>query len=299
MDVLASGPVQVSILIDILLTLSLLFPFLAGVWSIGMPGFMCIGAYVAAVATTEYGVSVGVAIVISALAAMAACLPFALLAFRIRHIYLAIATLSASELILLFFSHSERFGGVGGYVGMPYLPVGTIALVTLIIVALCFLIYLSRFGTAIAAAGIDPLVASCNGVNVRLTQMLALLIGAALGGIGGALYAHYYGFISPATFGFHLTANILMFLVIGGLTPQGAIIGAAILGFIPQYITGLKAWAPALYAAVLILSVAFAPAGLLPRRAFARLASKLRHRIRPKSDVLASALIGNSNDPKR
>ena len=50
-----SEPVQALVAINLLLTLSLLFPFAAGVWSLGMSGFMAVGAYAAAYATTEWG----------------------------------------------------------------------------------------------------------------------------------------------------------------------------------------------------------------------------------------------------
>ena len=52
---LLSEPVQALVAINVLLTLSLLFPFAAGVWSLGLPGFMAVGAYTSGYATTVLG----------------------------------------------------------------------------------------------------------------------------------------------------------------------------------------------------------------------------------------------------
>lgn len=264
-DVLLSEPVQALVLINMLLTVSLLFPFAAGVWSLGLPGFMCLGAYAASYASMEMGLPIGLALVVGAIAAGILAIPFALLALRVRGIYLSIATLAAAELVVLFFSHYPYFGGVSGYLGMAFFPVAPMAVIVLTVIAFCFWLYQSRLGKALIAAGSDPLVASCNGLHVAKLQIFALVFGACLAGLAGGLYAHYYSFISPLNFGFNRTVSILMFLVIGGLSPLGAILGAAFLTLIPQYVTALEAWAPALYAMIVIVVVALMPDGFFPK----------------------------------
>lgn len=279
-DVLLSEPVQALVLINMLLTVSLLFPFAAGVWSLGLPGFMCLGAYMASYASMELGLPIGLALAFGASASAVLAVPFSLLALRVHGIYLAIATLAAAELVVLFFSHFERFGGVSGYLGMQFLPVLPMAAIVLTVIALCFWIYQSRLGKAIIAAGSDPLVASCNGLHVPRLQIFALLFGAALAGLAGGLYAHYYNFISPGTFSFNRTVTILMFLVIGGLTPLGAILGAAFLTLVPQYITALEAWAPAVYGVIVMLVVALMPDGFFPKN---RLRQMLERGLAPRA----------------
>lgn len=265
MEVLLSEPIQALVAINVLLTLSLLFPFVAGVWSLGMPGFMAIGAYASAWLTMNHGWPVGPALVVAAGAGMLATLPFALLTLRIREIYLAIATLAAAELILLFFSHFKPTGGVMGLTGMPYLETGWVVLLAVGALAVASLLYNSRFGKALVAVGSDPTVASCHGLNVPALQFTALAIGGALAGLAGGCFAHYYSFIGPSNFGFHRTTDILMFLVVGGFTPLGAFVGAAILTVIPQAVTSLEKWAPALYGLIVLLMAVYMPAGLLPK----------------------------------
>jgi branched-chain amino acid transport system permease protein len=263
MSVLLSEPVQALIAINALLTLSLLFPFLAGVWSLGLPGFMAVGAYSSAYLTYAVGVPIPVAFVAGTLLGALISVPFGLLALRVRGIYLAIATLAAAELITLFFSHYELTGGVMGYTGMPYVEAHWLLLLLLTVFVLSVWIYRSRLGKVLKAVGSDPTVAACNGINVAYIQLIALAIGGGIAGLAGACFAHYYSFISPANFGFDRTVDILMFLVIGGLTPLGAVVGSAGMTLIPQYITALERWAPALYGAIVMMMMAWMPGGLL------------------------------------
>lgn len=283
-DVLLSEPVQALVLINILLTVSLLFPFVAGVWSLGLPGFMALGAYTASFMSMEMGLPIFPALLVGAAAAGVLAVPFALLALRVRGIYLSIATLAAAELVVLFFSHYHYFGGVSGYLGMAFFPVGPMAAIVFAVLAFCFWLYQSRLGKALIAAGSDPLVASCNGLHVAKLQIFALVFGACLAGLAGGLYAHYYSFISPLTFSFNRTVSILMFLVIGGLSPLGAVLGAVFLTLIPQYVTALEAWAPAVYAVIVILVVALMPDGFFPKN---RLRAMLIRGFQPPGDAAA------------
>lgn len=265
MDILLSEPVQALVAINVLLTLSLLVPFATGVWSLGMPGFMAVGAYVSSWLTLTHGWSMGAALALGTLAGAAITLPFALLTLRIRDIYLAIATLAAAELIVLFFAHFKPTGAVMGLTGMPFLETRWLVLLAVVAVLLSSWLYNSRLGKALVAVGTDPVVASCHGLNVAAIQFLSLAIGGALAGLAGACFAHYYSFISPGNFGFHRTTDILMFLVIGGFTPLGVVLGASTLTVVPQVITALERWAPALYGVIVMLMAIYMPAGLLPK----------------------------------
>lgn len=265
MDLFLSEPIQALVAINVLLTLSLLFPFATGVWSLGMPGFMAIGAYGSSWLTVTYGWPIAPALCVGAAAGAFATLPFAMLTLRIREIYLAIATLAAAELILLFFSHFKPTGAVMGLTGMPFLETRWVVALALAAIALSSLIYNSRFGKALVAVGSDPIVASCHGLNVPALQFTALAIGGALAGLAGGCFAHYYSFIGPSNFGFNRTTDILMFLVVGGFTPLGALLGASVLTIIPQVVTSLEKWAPALYGVIVLIMAIYMPAGLLPK----------------------------------
>jgi branched-chain amino acid transport system permease protein len=273
-DVLLSEPVQALVAINVLLTLSLLFPFATGVWSLGMPGFMAVGAYLASWLTMNAGWSMPAALAAATLAGALMTLPFALLTLRIRDIYLAIATLAAAELIVLFFSHFKPTGAVMGLTGMPFLETRWLVMLVVGVLILCSWLFNSRWGKSLVAVGTDPVVAACHGLNVPALQFASLAVGGALAGLAGACFAHYYSFISPTNFGFHRTTTILMFLVVGGLTPMGALVGAAVLTLLPQVITSVEDWAPALYGAIVLLMAIVMPAGLLPKNRLPQLARR-------------------------
>lgn len=275
MGVLTSEPVQVLISINVLLTLSLLFPFVTGVWSLGLPGFMCMGAYASSIATVHLGLPVAAGLALGVVAGAVVTLPFGLLTLRVQGIYLSIATLAAAELITLFFSHYELTGGVMGYTGMPYLDAPIVLGLAVGMVLLSLAIYRSQLGKALIAAGSDPMVASCNGLNVPALRLTALMIGGALAGLAGGIFAHYYSFISPGNFGFNRTVDILLFLVAGGFTPLGAVFGSATLTLVPQFITALESWAPALYGAIVIAIMAVVPDGIFPKNRLSRVAGVL------------------------
>ncbi|MGB3290761.1 MAG: branched-chain amino acid ABC transporter permease [Burkholderiaceae bacterium] len=272
-----SDPVQALVSINLILTLSLLFPFVAGVWSLGLPGFMAVGAYVASWCSTSAGMPIAAGVALGTVAGVIVSIPFGLLALRIRGIYLAIATLAAAELIMLFFSNFAPTGGVMGFAGIPYLEAYWMVAAAVIVLILSIFLYRAKLGKAFYAVGSDPVVASCNGLNVPLLQMLALAIGAGLAGLAGGLFSHYYSFISPGNFQFSRTVDILLFLVAGGLTPLGALAGSFTLTLVPQLSAVLETWAPALYAVVVIVIMTFMPGGVFQKN---RLVAPFRRRAR-------------------
>ena len=86
-----------------------------------------------------------------------------------------------------------------------------------------------------------------------------------LAGLAGGFFAHFYSFISPANFAASRVVDDLMFLVVGGLSPLGAAVGAIGLTLLPQVSSGLELWAPAIYGAVVIATMAILRTGCCPR----------------------------------
>ena len=278
MDALLSEPVQALVAINLLLTISLLFPFAAGVWSLGMAGFMAVGAYTAAYATTTLGWPTWIALALSALTGMVSTLPVGFLALRTRGVYLSIATLAEAELIVLFFSHFEPTGAVMGMTGIPYVGATALMAAAAMAILVSAWLFYSRLGKALVAAGSDPVVASCNGINVPFVQLGSLALSGIFAGLAGGFFAHFYSFISPSNFAAGKVVDILMFLVVGGVTPLGAAIGSTFLTLLPQVAAGLEKWAPAIYAAIVILTMAFMPDGIFPKNRVATWLKSLRGR---------------------
>ena len=295
MTSLFSDPVQALVAINVLLTLSLLFPFAAGVWSLGLPGFMAVGAFTSAYASTVMAWPVPVALVAATLAGMVSSLPVGLLALRTRGVYLSIATLAETELILLFFAHFAPTGATMGMGGMPFVSEKVLLLAAVVALGVSSWIFNSRLGKAIVAAGSDPVVASCSGLNVPYLQLGSLALSGAFAGVAGGFFAHYYSFISPANFGATRVVDILMFLVVGGVTPIGATVGSAFLTLIPQLSSGLEKWAPAIYGVIVIATMAFLPDGVFPKNRIGALRERFKGGRRAVPPIAAKSNAGLSD----
>jgi len=90
------------------------------------------------------------------------------------------------------------------------------------------------------------------------------VIGTAMAGLGGALYAHQMRFISATDFGFPLSVMMMSMVVLGGIgTLWGPVLGALILGVLPEVFRPLVDYRMLLNAAILLLMIRFQPGGLL------------------------------------
>ncbi len=102
--------------------------------------------------------------------------------------------------------------------------------------------------------------------------MIAFTLSAVIGALGGAIYASGYLYISPDSFNFdHAVAFLAMVLVGGSESPLGAILGAGLLTFLPEWLRDLKRIYLVIYGCAIILVIVFMPEGLW---GYARLAGR-------------------------
>jgi len=119
----------------------------------------------------------------------------------------------------------------------------------------------------------DETAAKSMGIDIARYKLLAFVIGSLFAGIGGGIYAHYIGFLSPATFSFLLGFNPLIIIVFGGLGSMTGTIAASfgwifflegllrvILG---QLGTEAPTWRFVLYPITLLMLMLLRPQGLL------------------------------------
>src|SRR5690606_31671116 len=122
-------------------------------------------------------------------------------ALRIKGVYLIILTMGFGEITRVFFLNFEPTGAAAGLGGIP--PETTLGIVWAIVAVLLVLFYQlrrSRLGRVIAAVRDDELAAEVIGLILARIKVVVFALGAALGGVGGALYAHYALFIDPGQF---------------------------------------------------------------------------------------------------
>lgn len=226
--------------------------FITGVanqFSLGVAGFMAFGAYTSAVLSKTvfndqwYFVPLTILAggIIAAIAGYLVSLP----SFKLKGDYLAIVTLGFAEIVRVMLLNWDFVGGPRGYnfiVKWPnFLTAYTITGLFLIISY--FVMYhlkISWFGRNLWALNEDEIAAEVMGTPVAKSKRLAFMISSFFAGIAGGFYAHHMGYISPGSFGFIMSVQILIITVLGGLgSLSGSIVAAAILTALPEILRSL------------------------------------------------------------
>jgi branched-chain amino acid transport system permease protein len=257
---------------------------LSGQFSLGHAGFMAVGAYTAAsvnmfLLNSMHGTSVGdqaallisllAAALVSALAGYLVGLP----TLRLKGDYLAIVTLGFGEIIRVIILNIEKFGGARGLFGIPY--VTSPFLVVLVLVA-CVLathrFIVSSHGRALLAVRENEIAAEAMGVDTTYYKVQTFVVSAAVSGVAGGLYAHYFSCITPDVFDFMLSVQIVIMVVLGGMgSVSGSIIAAFILTLLPEVLRPLQDITHVdlrmvIYSLLLILMMLLRPKGMFGRK---------------------------------
>jgi branched-chain amino acid transport system permease protein len=254
--------------INLILALSLYFPLSAGQLSLGQGGFMAIGAYASSWLTAALGWPWPVAFVLGAAAAGVVGALVGLPALRVRGIYLVLMTMAFGEIVRVFFLNFAPTGAAQGFRGMPFVTaLPLVAALAVVVAVLAARTASSRMGRAFAAINRDELAAEVIGVDVTRAKLVSFTVGAVVAGMAGALWAHYVQFIEPEEFGFARSVMPFTFVVVGGIeTFWGAIVGAAVLTLLPEWLRFLKEWRLALYGLAMLAVMIVRPQGLIDHR---------------------------------
>lgn len=248
-----------------------------GQLSLGNAGFMGIGAYLTSHLTVNAGVPLTLALVLAALAAglIGACVGFP--ALRLKGIYLALATLGFGEMVRSFFLNFEPMGGAGGFHGMQHVSVGYIwAWAAGILIAVAIMEQ-SRVWLEMRAVHDDETAAGLIGLNATAIKVGAFGFGSAVAAVSGGLFAHHHVFIEPGNFGFERSIELVLAVILGGSTVgPGALIGAALLVFLPEMLRFVADWRLAAFGVMLVLVLLVRPQGILDSALLRRLLLRKR-----------------------
>jgi len=188
---------------------------------------------------------------------------------RLRGDYLAIVTLGFGEIIRVFMNNLDHpvnitngpkglnqidslsfFGlnlgkplTLGGYeVASVTLYYYLFLALVVFSVVICHRLELSRVGRAWMAIREDEIAAKAMGINTRNLKLLAFGMGATFGGVSGAMFGAFQGFISPESFSLMESVMIVAMVVLGGIGHlPGVILGAVLLSALPEvlrYVAG-------------------------------------------------------------
>ena len=254
-----------------------------GLISIAHPIFFALSAYASALANMHFGVPIPLAILFGTLFAAAMSVMLSLPSLRVSGDYLLIASIGFQLGFVEVIKNVDFAGGAGGltniasmYSGPNRSPAFVVTVLVAASVVVAFVHWLTRgaYGRAIQAMRDDEECFSSLGRNAMAIKITIFAIGSGLAGLAGALYAHYFQFLTPEQFGIIQSALILTMVVVGGMgTTLGPVVGALLLTALPQAITFLNlppsVMAPLqgmLYTGLVVIFLFVRPAGLVGKR---------------------------------
>jgi branched-chain amino acid transport system permease protein len=195
---------------------------------------------------------------------------------KLKGHYLAMGTLGFGIIVYIVFNEATAItGGPSGFTGIPkpsilgWKPVKDIEFYYLIW-AVAFLIFLlsqhimlSRNGRALRAIHTSESGASALGINVAGYKLFIFVVSALYAAVAGVLYAHYVTFVSPGTFGFPFSVQLVTMVVLGGMASLwGSLAGAIFLTALPEFLRMVENFDIVIYGAILVLCMIFLPGGL-------------------------------------
>jgi branched-chain amino acid transport system permease protein len=251
----------------------------AGLLDLGYAAFFAIGAYTTAYLMTMHNLSFWLMLPLGALLAALFGVIIGAPTLRLRSDYLAIVTLGFGEITRIAVTNLDFTGGPSGLSGVPQPTVGRFVFQTplhyyylifvLVLVTLVCVTRLadSRIGRAWAYIREDELAAEAMGINTVRIKLLAYALGAVWAGVAGCFLAVQLSAISPESFTFEQSVNILIIVVLGGLgSIPGVILGAVVVEVVPEVLRSAAEWRLFLFALALIALMIFRPEGLWPSR---------------------------------
>ncbi|HEY7664947.1 MAG TPA: branched-chain amino acid ABC transporter permease [Xanthobacteraceae bacterium] len=269
--------ILVLLAINVVFAYGAFLPIAAGQLNLGVAGFAAIGGYVSAYLTNNTPISAIAAIPLGGLAAGMVALAVAVPVLRTRGIYLALATFALGEIVRASILNLEVVGGAAGYPVAAFVPLPTIAAFAIAVMIFVWLLFATRFGIAITAVHDDERVADLMGLNVRAFQVVAFVLGCALAGIGGGLYAHHFNYVEAQYFGFSLSIAIVLYVLFGGTqSVLGPLFGAGVFTLLPELLRGSAQWRYVLFAAVVIVAMMVRPQGIVTGTQLRRLLGLVR-----------------------
>lgn len=274
---------------------------LMGQMNLGTAGIMALGAYTSALLCTRLSMSPWLAMLFVILMGCLLGVGLGYPSLRIKGIYLALTTLGFSEIIRLVLNNLiDLTGGPTGVRNIPdfnlfgyeisgarpyyYLLLAFVVVLMLIAMR----VIKSKWGRAIKAIKDSDMAVEACGIKLSSVKIFAFTLCCIYGCIGGALYAHFIGYISPADFTTDTSIRYLMMLMIGGIgSTAGNVIGAIIVNILPEMLRFLDSYYWLVFSIVVLICSVVIPNGLVSviRGAFKRLSARFTMSVRENGGV--------------
>ena len=272
--------------INIIVAYSVFIPASAGLLNLGAAGFVLVGGYTAGALTSQLDLPLWSALILGSALAGAIAFLISWPILRTRGVYMVLATFAFAEVVAGVLLNIPAFGGAAGLSVMAYAGLQIVLPVTLAVIVFVAWLMSTRFGLSVRAIHDDESVAHLFGVNLRGTQVTALTIGGAIGGMGGALLVHQFNFIDVQSTGVLFSIYVLLYVLMGGTqTVWGPIFGAAFFTLAPEALRNLAELNPALkfleagrymvFGMAVVLLMMWRPQGVITRTMLERFRSSI------------------------
>ena len=251
-----------------------------GLFDLGHAAFYAIGAYITAILNTSFGIPIIWLLPVSALAAGL----FYIVTSPIIHLrgdYLCVVTIGIGEIVRLALINNpfKLTGGPNGITGIMRPSFGLFAIDTsikfyfyvwgiLAVFIICLIrLQRSRIGRAWNYLREDEIAAEMSGIDVRHFKLLAFVLGAALAGVAGNIYASKLMIVSPDTFTFLESSLLFCIVMLGGLgSIPGSVLGAGIITIFPEIFRVVANYRMLFFGGALVITMIFRPGGIWPRK---------------------------------
>ena len=202
------------IIISIIVLMGLNFVTgMMGQMNLGTAGIMALGAYTSALLCTKLSMSSWLSLLFVILMGIAIGIIIGYPSLRIKGIYLALTTLGFSEIVRILVTNlMDLTGGPSGVRAIPGFTFFGLQInsahsylflfMAILFVLLVLTVYItnSKWGRAIKAVANNELAVEACGIRLSTVKVFAFTLCCVYGCIGGALYAHLIGYISPSDF---------------------------------------------------------------------------------------------------
>ncbi len=244
--------------------------------NLAQAAFFGLGAYAVALGTVFFGLNFWVSLLLGVAVAALAGFVLGLTTLRLGGHYLAMITISFQQIFdLVLVNWADVTHGPDGIAGIarPSLfgyqftdDKSYLLLCVAVLYVTLFLVWWlpkTRLGRAMRAVRENELAAEVTGVKTLAVKVIAFTLCAALAGIGGALYAAGFAYVSPDNFNFKVSIEFLTMALLGGAqSPFGAALGTVLLILLPEWLRFLKEVYLAAYGMAVILIMVFMPEGI-------------------------------------
>jgi branched-chain amino acid transport system permease protein len=245
--------------------------------SLGHAAFYGLGAYGAALLGRHFGLNPWLDIMLAAVIVAAIARWIGALVFRLKGHHLAMATLAFGIIVHIgLVELRDLTGGPNGLTGIPpltlfgrklvsdfsVLPVVWGACIAMMVLAQNLVS--SPLGLSMRVIAENERVAASVGNDVVLIKRRIMMLSGFMTALGGGLYAHYIGYLSPGPFDVGFSIRLLLIVAVGGFASiWGVLFGVAFITLIGEVLKPLGSYDVIAYGALLITVIVLFPHGLL------------------------------------